>query len=1018
MKSRKPSEYEQLSPEAAARIDAICDRFEKAWRAAGSVTGAPRLESFLEGCDEKERTVLVEELMAMDPACRERYGTTLGPEESKADVGARAASAEAKAGHRQDGTGLPGFEANWPDLPGLELVEILASGGMGVIFKARQPTLDREVAVKLLRDAYVAGSEESERFVQEARAIARLRHPHLVQLYEFGEGPSADGITSRPYLVLEYVSGGSLAGALRGARLPPKEAARLVETIAEAIHHAHQQGIIHRDLKPANVLLAPNPKRDGREPEASTSTEEHPASQTGGAGLRSEPGVAGGFSISDFAPKVTDFGLAKFVTGRSLTRTGDVLGTPSYMAPEQATGKSPATRAVDVYGLGAILYEVLTGRPPFLAETAVATVRQVVESDPLPPRRLHSLAPRDLETICLKCLRKEPGRRYASAQELADDLGRFQRGEPIRARPVGKGERLLGWCRRKPLVAGLVAALAFVSVAALGGIVWQWHLAREKADEAERIAADVKREHDAARMAKEQADRNLARLQKRVDRLKQLGRDLWQHPEMHKTALSVMEDALAFYKETLAEEKVDSRFRLEAGRMYGEIAYIYHSLGQAGRAVEAYRSQSELLAALLDEAPADKDLAGQLAKSYRDRGNVWRDAGETSQARAAYDQAADLQERCLTRFTKDPAFQAALANTLVNKARLVSSQEPDASLALYQRAVELNRAALNAEPDSSWFQSELALALENQGILFLSMGRKKEAKASIGEALALHQKLLADGKMRGGNERYVADSYATQAKVLAATGQPLEAEKSFKEAVNLFEKTLKETPTNPFPREGLATALTSQADFLRDSGRKSEAVVIRRQAIEQYEILKRRFPEDSPKRIGLVNSYLGLVSLLWELGRQDEAAEPYGKAFAVAPGDPAANNELAWFLAATPELRLRDARKAVELAAKAVRSSPKTANYWNTLGVARYRAGDDRAAISALETSMKLGGGGDGYDWFFLATAHWRLDERKEARAWFDRAVQWMDKSMPDNAELRRFRAEAEAMLGARQSGQ
>ncbi len=272
----------------------------------------------------------------------------------------------------------------------------------------------------------------------------RLRHPHLVQLYEFGEVPAAGGAASQPYLVLEYVSGGSLADVLRGSPQPPGEAARLVATLADAIHYAHQQGVIHRDLKPANVLL--------HRPEVNGEGEVE-----GVHGPRfSPPRVL----TADLCVKVTDFGLAKFLAGGDLTHSGDVLGTPSYMAPEQAAGKSaPITAAVDVYGLGAILYEALTGRPPFAAATVDATLGLVRQDEPVPPRRLQPTVPRDLETICLKCLRKEAGRRYATAQDLALDLRRFEAGEPVRARPVGTAERVIVWCRRKPGFAGLLAAL-------------------------------------------------------------------------------------------------------------------------------------------------------------------------------------------------------------------------------------------------------------------------------------------------------------------------------------------------------------------------------------------------------------------------------------------------------------------------------------------------------------------------------------------------------------------------------
>ena len=356
-----PSASEQLSLEAAARVDAVCDGFESAWKAARSgACAAARLDVISMVAKGPSERLLTRELLALDRACRERYGLDARLECcSEQGAAAEATPDSAARSHRRQSDPPAGRPAYWPEVNGLELVDVLGSGGMGVVFKARQVALGRDVAVKFLRDADRAEPGRRERFVQEARAIARLRHPHLVQLYEFGEVPAAGGAASQPYLVLEYVSGGSLADVLRGSPQPPGEAARLVAILADAIHYAHQQGVIHRDLKPANVLLQAA-EGNGR----------------GAVRRRARP-TAFSAASADGRPlrKVTDFGLAKFLAGGDLTHSGDVVGTPSYMAPEQAAGKSaPITAAVDVYGLGAILYEALTGRPPFAAATVDATL--------------------------------------------------------------------------------------------------------------------------------------------------------------------------------------------------------------------------------------------------------------------------------------------------------------------------------------------------------------------------------------------------------------------------------------------------------------------------------------------------------------------------------------------------------------------------------------------------------------------------------------------------------------------
>jgi serine/threonine-protein kinase len=320
-----------------------------------------------------------------------------------------------------------------PEVPGHEVRGVLGRGGMGVVYLARHLRLNRPVALKMLLAGAYAEPADRERFQREAEAVAALSHPNVVQVHEVGD------VGGRPYFTMELVEGGDLAGQIQGVPQPARQAAALVATLAEAVHAAHQSGIVHRDLKPSNILLA----RDG-------------------------------------TPKVTDFGLARRLEGEAgLTLSGTPMGTPSYMAPEQARGDKRALGpATDIWALGTILYELLTGRPPFRAESGAATLQQVLSEDPVPPARLNSRVPRDRETICLKCLRKEPERRYASARELADDLGRFGRGEPVVARPLRAAERLRKWVRRRPAAAGLLAAVALLVAA---GAVGAWLLYQQRA---------------------------------------------------------------------------------------------------------------------------------------------------------------------------------------------------------------------------------------------------------------------------------------------------------------------------------------------------------------------------------------------------------------------------------------------------------------------------------------------------------------------------------------------------------
>jgi tetratricopeptide (TPR) repeat protein/tRNA A-37 threonylcarbamoyl transferase component Bud32 len=1001
--SGPPADYEELSPEAAARVDAVCDRFEQAWKEVGARGEVPILANFLEGFAEHERSLLAEELIGLDRACRERYGVASkradGHGGNRDDAFENAATL---AGH---GSTRPRFldRASWPRIPGLEVLALLGSGGMGVVFRARQTTLDREVAVKLLRDARVDDDGKRNRFLQEAQAIARLHHPNLVQLYEFGELPAVNGMRSQPYLVLEYVPGGNLADQLRNGPLFAEEAARIVASLAVAVDYAHQRGVIHRDLKPANVLLASGACK---RPESSNDSPR---------GLH--PPLAA-------VPKITDFGLAKFLSGPDLTKTGDVVGTPSYMAPEQlATKNGPITPAVDVYGLGAILYESLTGRPPFIAETVVATMGLVKEDDPIPPRQVQPGVSRDLEIICLKCLQKSPQQRYSTAEDLARDLRRYLAGEPIRARPVGMMEGVIRWCRRRPLVAGLLAALVLVFFAGLTAALGLGQIARQHASRIEQDqeiirqnSARFEREQQFARMEKDRAERNLRMLRQMVDRMKRLGQDLGQHPQLHETALLLLEQTVAFYEKILPEERTDPQLHREAARMYGEVANTYHSLGKWTRAVDAYRLQANLLTAWMDEDRGEAEPRRKLAECHRNRGNVLRDRGDVQRALSAYGDAVKLQEQLLEEFRESADRKVALANTLLNQASLLSPREHDEELnRLYRSIVTLEQDAVKADSNNLHYQAELALGLQSQASFLLNSGKPAEAKIAVEKALDIHQKLLAGVHGQGDIDRYVARSYSTRGRIFAVAGKTIEAKKAYEKAVELLDPQVKRSPAYPHNRTELAETLVSLANLLDDAGRKSEAEVFRRQVVGHYEYLKVRFPEDSRRQFLLVRSYLELACLLEERGRQEEADQLHRKAFQVDAQDPAIDNELAWFLANCAEKRWRNPEKAVRLAQKAVLSNPKSPGYWNTLGVARYRKGDGKGAIADLERAINLRAGGNGCDWFFLAMIHCRLGDRDEARTCLDRAVQWTDKYAPRSNELRRFRAEAEReLLGSR----
>jgi tetratricopeptide (TPR) repeat protein len=528
----------------------------------------------------------------------------------------------------------------WPSVPGFEILEDLGRGGMGVVYKARQVNLGRMVALKMVLagDHGDADSGALARFLNEARAIASLQHPDIVQIHDVGQ---AGGL---PYFSFEFIDGGDLAQWIDGRPQDPAQAARTVRTLARAIHAAHLRGVIHRDLKPANILLS----KDGR-------------------------------------PKITDFGLAKRLgDGPDWTVHGNIVGTPAYMAPEQTLGEAyHAGPLADQHALGAILYELITGRPPFQGATTYDTIDQVRTQEPVPPTRLQPRAPRDLETICLKCLQKEPQRRYHDAAALGDDLDRFLDGRPILARPISAGERLGRWCRRNPRAAVLAAAvLVLLATVAVTSTVFAAHLARARGaavaafrgecQKSLELLSDKQRAELTAelaargnRLAREQTARALDALASIVSGL----RDLEDRPGLRVARRELLRTAAAALDDLAREDRTPTGLD-DAG-----VAGTFRRLGDIDRTIgrfpQAQRLYERAEAVLTSLPPGDPSAGLDLAALDAALGDLCLDdLADPQAARTYFAKALDLHRAAAVRRPGDADLRRAVVRDL---RRLVSA---------------------------------------------------------------------------------------------------------------------------------------------------------------------------------------------------------------------------------------------------------------------------------------------------------------------------------------------------------
>jgi tetratricopeptide (TPR) repeat protein len=690
--------------------------------------------------------------------------------------------------------GAAGAAAMLDGLGRFQLRRELGRGAFGIVYLAYDPRLRRELALKVPRAEVVFTPQLRARFRQEALAAAGLDHPNIVSVYEAGE----EG--NNCYIASAYCAGITLATWLRqrSGPVPYRAAAQLVATMAEAVEHAHQRGVLHRDLKPSNVLL------------------ETPAK-----------GLSGDDS-SELVPRITDFGLAKLVDEEAAapdapnpTQSGVILGTPSYMAPEQALGRADAAGpAADIYSLGVMLYEVLTGRPQFQEDSALDTLVLVRTQDPLPPSRLRRRLPRDLETICLTCLHKQPAGRYPSAQALADDLRRFLAAEPIRARPTPAWERALKWVRRRPAVAAIAAAgvVAGITVAAVIGVA-NIHL---------------KRERDLALARRREAVANLAKAREAVDRmLTRVSEERLNNiPQVEPVRLALLEDALGFYREFARQAHDDPDVLLGASQAYGRLGRQYLWLGKADQAEQCFREAFAIDEHLAADYPGVAIYRNELAHGYMDIARMWSDRRNIKEATSAVETAVSILERLTTEYPAERRYRARLAGAYNTRGMLRDENEQvDDKAADYRKSISLLDDLANQYPGDIEYRVKGCTARNNLAVSMENLGRLDEAEKIHRQNLEVWQALAAKDPSVIDYRSKTALALENLCSVLKKMSRKPEAEQSIRRSAELRLALTKVMPDSPYNYETLAKNLVTLANLVSERGDLVETRRLQEQAI-------------------------------------------------------------------------------------------------------------------------------------------------------------------------------------------
>jgi serine/threonine protein kinase/Flp pilus assembly protein TadD len=921
-----------------------------------------------------------------------------------------------------------------------KLLEQIGEGGFGVVFMAEQTEpVRRKVALKVLKPG-MDTRQVVARFEAERQALAIMDHPNIAKVFDGGATT-----TGRPYFVMELVKGVPITEFCDQNRLTPRQRLELFIPLCQAVQHAHQKGIIHRDLKPSNVLV----------------------------------------TVQDTTPvvKAIDFGVAKAL-GQELTDktlfTGfaQMIGTPLYMSPEQAgqSGLDIDTRS-DIYSLGVLLYELLTGTTPFTKErfqqAGYDEIRRIIreEEPPKPstrlsgsknslpsisalrhtePAKLTTLVRGELDWIVMKCLEKDRNRRYETASAFAADLERYLKDDPVLACPPSSAYRLRKFARRNK------GKLTVVAVVVLALVLAIMVLTRSNAAiDRERVRAD-----DSFREARAAVDDYFTTVSESklldVPGLQPLRKELLENAlryyqsfvekhgddptvrgELGKAyfrvgfitvaigskaeAMAAFQKAREIQEQLGATNPIDGQRQADRAATYSSLGEVQYSLNEENEALRSFEKARTLWEELVRDHPGNAQFRRGLALSYYKIGEMHWNFGHLDKARGSHDLARQIREKLFEEHPTAIEFMNDLAASLVQLAHIQKRLGAnDSAIQLNEKARELRTQLVRSRPGLIQFEFDLADTWASLGICYRFNHQPEKALYAYEQGQLIFEKLLRQNPSVIKFQRALAGCHSGLGNLHIEAGQSAEAVKDLQRACAVLETLKDGTPNEHGIQQMLALRYTEIGELKGGVGEFAEGLRLIRSAQAICEKGAIANPKNATFRYFRGIIYAARADLLWESGSKDEARRFYDQAHAVFeqlviefPEESYQYlGNLADFLSTCPVRQSGDARRAVEMATRALERAPQVQGLWNTLGLAQYRNGDWKAAIAALEKSVELCHGGIPNDWFFLAMAHWQEGDKAQAKHLFAQAVQWMEKNGTHDLRLNRYRAEAAELLG------